>query len=145
MTEPTESRSGGASGPRAGFGVRLGAALVDGILISIVQGILWALTNQAVASALGLLIGLAYYTYFEGGQSGQTIGKRMLGIRVYDFRQGGAIGYGRALLRYVGRIISSIPCLLGYFWMLWDKEKQTWHDKIATTVVVPVSDYPVGT
>jgi uncharacterized RDD family membrane protein YckC len=52
-------------------------------------------------------------------------------------------GYGRALLRYIGRIVSTIPCLLGYFWMLWDGEKQTWHDKFAGSVVVPVSDYPV--
>ena len=34
-------------------------------------------------------------------------------------------------------------CYLGYFWMLWDGEKQTWHDKLATTVVVPVAYYPV--
>jgi uncharacterized RDD family membrane protein YckC len=56
---------------------------------------------------------------------------------------GGPIGYGRGLLRYVGKITSSIPCLLGFLWMLWDREKQTWHDKIATTVVVPVDAYPV--
>ena len=39
---------------------------------------------------------------------------------------------------------SGIPCFLGYFWMLWDSEKQTWHDKMAITVVVPTSDYPVA-
>jgi uncharacterized RDD family membrane protein YckC len=27
--------------------------------------------------------------------------------------------------------------LLGYLWMLWDSEKQTWHDKAANAVVVP--------
>ena len=76
--------------------------------------------------------------------TGQTIGKRMLGIRVYDFGgSGGPIGYGRAFIRWLGRIISGIPCYLGYLWMLWDKEKQTWHDKLATTVVVPESAYPV--
>ena len=45
-------------------------------------------------------------------------------------------------MRYFGRWVSAIPCLLGYFWMLWDKEKQTWHDKFATDVVVPVDAYP---
>jgi uncharacterized RDD family membrane protein YckC len=44
----------------------------------------------------------------------------------------------------VGRILSAIVCLLGYFWMLWDKEKQTWHDKFAASVVVPTSAYPVA-
>jgi uncharacterized RDD family membrane protein YckC len=92
---------------------------------------------------LGIALGLAYYTYLEGGATGQTLGKRALGIRVYDFRVGGPIGYGRGLLRYVGKILSGLVCFLGFLWMLWDREKQTWHDKIATTVVVPVSAYPV--
>ena len=131
------------AGARASFGQRLGAYLIDVILITIVELIVWAISNQAVASVVGLVAGLAYFTYFEGGETGQTLGKRALGIRVYDFAGGGAIGYGRAFVRYLGKIISSIPCLLGFLWMLWDKEKQTWHDKLATTVVVPVSDYPV--
>src|SRR5438128_10671365 len=137
------SSSSGASGPRANFGQRFGAYLIDVILIGIVEGIVWALSNQAVASAVGLLVGIAYFGYFEGGATGQTIGKRALGIRVYDYSRGGPIGYGRGVLRYIGKIISSTPCLLGFLWMLCDKEKQTWHDKIATTVVVPVESYPV--
>ena len=68
---------------------------------------------------------------------------RALGIRVYDFRQGGAIGYGRGFVRYIGLILCTIPCFLGFLWMLWDKEKQTWADKLAGSVVVPVSAYPV--
>jgi uncharacterized RDD family membrane protein YckC len=67
-----------------------------------------------------------------------------MGIRVYDFSSsGGAIGYGRGFIRYLGKILASIPCFLGFFWMLWDREKQCWQDKLATTVVVPVSAYPV--
>jgi uncharacterized RDD family membrane protein YckC len=131
------------SGPRASFGQRLGAALIDGILIGIVAGILQA-TIHSVGSFIALAIGVAYYGWLEGSASGQTIGKRALNIRVYDFREGGPIGSGRAILRYFARIISTIPCLLGYFWMLWDGEKQTWHDKIASTVVVPTSQYPVS-
>ena len=47
------------------------------------------------------------------------------------------------MIRYFGRIISTIPLFLGYFWMLWDREKQCWQDKIAGSVVVPVDAYPV--
>ena len=130
-------------GPRASFLERFAAYLVDIILIGIIEGIVWALTNQAAASGVGLLVGLAYFVYFEGGATGQTLGKRLLGIRVYDFNGRGPIGYGRALVRYIGRILSGAVFLLGYLWMLWDGQKQTWHDKIATTVVVPVRDYPV--
>ena len=94
--------------------------------------------SENAAVFLNLLAGIAYYTYLEG-TSGQTLGKKALGIRVVDLGGGGSIGFGRAFLRYIGRIVSAIPLFLGYFWMLWDKEKQTWHDKFANSVVVPDS------
>ena len=139
---PTDWRPDGPSGPRGSFGRRLVAALIDGILLGIVYAVLLAVVDQAAAYGLYLLAGIVYYTLLEGGAAGQTLGKKALGIRVVDFNSGGSIGYGRAAIRYLGRIVSSIPCLLGYFWMLWDKEKQTWHDKFATSVVVPESHYP---
>lgn len=132
------------SGPRASFGIRLVAAIIDGILLGVVGTIIRVIVGDVVGSALNLLLGLAYYAYLEGSPSGQTVGKRAMSIRVIDFAGGGPIGPGRALIRYIGRIVSAIPCLLGYFWMLWDPEKQTWHDKFATTVVVPTSAYPVA-
>ena len=134
------------SGRRASFGRRLVAALLDGLILGIAYGILFAIVGRTLGDVVGIILGLGYYTYFEGSPSGQTPGKRALGIRVYDFSGGSTngIGYGRAVIRYIGRIISTIPCFLGYLWMLWDKEKQTWHDKIASTVVVPVSQYPVS-
>src|SRR3954447_2669385 len=136
--------TGGASGPRAGFWRRFGALLIDGILIGIVGGVFQLILGRAGGSAIGIVIGVAYFGYLEGSASGQTIGKRALGIRVIDFNTGGPIGFGRAVIRYFGRWVSAIACLLGYFWMLWDKERQTWHDKFATDVVVPVSSYPVA-
>jgi uncharacterized RDD family membrane protein YckC len=135
---------GVAAGPRASFGVRFVAALIDGILLGVIGGILSLLLKPAIGTLLQLILGLAYYSYLEGSPSGQTIGKRAMSIRVIDFNTGGPIGTTRGLIRYLGRILSSIVCLLGYFWMLWDKDKQTWHDKIATTLVVPTADYPVA-
>jgi uncharacterized RDD family membrane protein YckC len=134
----------GPSGPRAGFWTRFAASFIDGILIGIPYGIALAAVGQAVAYAIYLLIAIAYFTYFEGGPTGQTLGKKALNIRVIDLAAGGPIGPTRAFIRYIGRIVSSIPILLGYFWMLWDREKQTWHDKMAGAVVVPTSSYPVG-
>ncbi len=136
--------SGVVSGPRASFGVRLVAIIIDSILVGIVGAILSLVLGSTVGSVLNVILGLAYYGYLEGSPSGQTVGKKAMNIRVIDFNGGGPIGPGRALLRYLGRIVSALPCLLGYFWMLWDSEKQTWHDKIATTVVVPTADYPVA-
>jgi uncharacterized RDD family membrane protein YckC len=132
----------GPSGPRASFGRRLVAALIDGILIGIVGGIFYAISTT-LGYVVQILLTVAYLTYLEGSPSGQTVGKKAMGIRVIDFRTGGSIGYGRAFIRWIGRYVSAIACLLGYFWMLWDKEKQTWHDKFANDVVVPESAYPV--
>jgi uncharacterized RDD family membrane protein YckC len=132
------------AGARASFGRRLGAWLIDVILLGVVSGVVFLIAGRSAYYATELLLWLAYFTYFEGSATGQTLGKRVLGIRVYDFGAGaGAIGYGRGFVRSLMKYISGIPCGLGYLWMLWDKEKQTWHDKVATTVVVPVSDYPV--
>jgi uncharacterized RDD family membrane protein YckC len=139
--EPAYS-AGGASGPRAGFWQRAGAAIIDALVLFVPSIILLLIFKQGAAyQALSTLMSLAYFTYFEGGASGQTVGKKALGIRVYDFRQGGSIGYGRGLLRQIGKYISVIPIFLGYFWMLWDKEKQCWQDKIAGSVVVPADAY----
>ncbi len=139
MDAPT---TGGPSGPRAGFWQRFGAAFLDWCLLVAVS-----IALQLVLRTVGVLIApfvqIAYYVYFEGGPTGQTIGKRALGIRVISFETGGPIGYGRALIRWFGRIVSAIPLFLGDFWMLWDKEKQAWQDKFANDVVVPVSAYPV--
>lgn len=143
-TPPPAYQPKGPSGPRASFGRRLIAIIVDDILVGIVYGILYAVIGRGGAYGLGLLVSVAYFTFFEGSASGQTVGKRIFDIRVIDYASGGSIGYGRALLRQVGRIVSGLACLLGYLWMLWDKEKQTWHDKIANTVVVPVAYYPVS-
>ncbi|HYX89217.1 MAG TPA: RDD family protein [Gaiellaceae bacterium] len=135
--------SDGPSGPRASFFARFGAVLVDGILLSVIGFVIRLAIGPTGGGLIGLALGIAYFGYLEGSSSGQTVGKRAVGIRVIDFRTGGPIGFGRAVIRYFARILSFIPCLLGYFWMLWDKEKQTWHDKLATDVVVPVSSYPV--
>jgi uncharacterized RDD family membrane protein YckC len=132
------------SGPRASFGIRFVAWLIDVVLLAVIGGVFSLLLGSTVGALVNLVVGLAYYGYLEGSPSGQTLGKRAMNIRVIDFAGGGPIGPARALIRYVGRILSSIPCGLGYFWMLWDKDKQTWHDKIATTVVVPTSAYPVA-
>jgi len=144
--QPPAAYSGrGPSGPRAGFWVRFAALIIDSILLGIVQGIITVALGDSLGAiyAISTLIGWAYYTYFEGGERGQTLGKMALSIRVIDLQTGRPIGYGRAFVRQLVKIISALVFLLGYFWMLWDKEKQTWQDKAAGSVVVPISAYPV--
>jgi uncharacterized RDD family membrane protein YckC len=139
---PAAAAGGGPSGPRASFGTRFLAILIDTILVGVVNGILFGLAGRA-GQGLGTLVSIGYSVYFHGSPSGQTVGKHVMNIRVVDFTTGGSIDYGKAFIRWLCGILSAIPCLLGYFWMLWDPEKQTWHDKLAGTVVVPTSAYPV--
>jgi uncharacterized RDD family membrane protein YckC len=135
--------TGGASGPRAGFWRRLGAVVIDDLILAVPYIVLLVSVDVGVAYIVYTVGSYTYFTLLEGGPTGQTVGKRALGIRVIDFRAGGPIGYGRGLLRNVAKLLSGLVFLLGYLWMLWDRENQTWHDKLATTVVVPVDAYPV--
>jgi len=131
-------------GPRATFGQRLGAYLIDIVVTNVVVYILTSFMKSGGASLLlSFLISLGYFAVFEGSGSGQTVGKLLLGIRVVDFETGSHISYGRAFARNIGRWLSGLVFLLGYLWMLWDRDRQTWHDKIASTTVVPVADFPV--
>lgn len=58
-----------------------------------------------------------------------------MGIRVVS-RGGQPVSVGMAFVRALMKIVSEVVLLLGYLWMLWDPNKQTWHDKVAGTYVV---------
>lgn len=122
----------------AGFWRRFLAMIIDSILIGIVNGVIAATIFQDLPVArtlITIVIAWSYLVYFIGSR-GQTLGKMALGIKVVDMK-GKKVDYKTALLREtVGKFISGIVIDLGYLWMLWDKNKQTWHDKIAKTVVV---------
>jgi uncharacterized RDD family membrane protein YckC len=142
QSPPTGQYGGdGPSGPRAGFWIRFGSLILDGIIVGIPFVILF-IALKGVGYALGLALEIGYYVYFIGSPGGQTLAMKATGIRIIDKDTGGSIGYGRAFIRWIGGIISSIPLYLGYLWMLWDREKQGWMDKMANDVVVPVSAYP---
>jgi uncharacterized RDD family membrane protein YckC len=116
---------------------------IDGILLGVVNSLIQAASDEYVAAAFGIVIGIVYTTYFIGSPSGQTVGMRAIGIRVIDAETGGRVDYGRCVVRYLVAMLSGLALLLGYLWMLWDPERQTWHDKAAGTFVVPVTDFSV--
>jgi len=131
-----------ATGPRAGFWQRLFADIIDSIIIAIAYLILSQILYTA-GTLLWALIGIAYFTYLEGGPRGQTVGKSAMQIRVVSLDDGQPLGYQRALGRDLARILSAIPFYLGYLWMLWSRERQTWHDTLSRAVVVPIAAYPL--
>jgi len=86
------------------------------------------------AVLLGFVIYLAVNLYFWS--KGKTLGKFVLGMRVYK-TDGTPAGFGTMLLReIVGKFISGLVFSLGYLWIIFDREHQGWHDKIAGTVVL---------
>jgi uncharacterized RDD family membrane protein YckC len=140
--ESATSDYGDASGPRAGFWRRFGALIIDAVILLVVEIVL-RVALKGAGQALSVVVSLIYFTLFVGSSRGQTPGMSALGIRVISFDGSGSIGYGRAFIRWIGGYVSAVVILLGFFWMLWDKEKQCWHDKFASDVVVPVSAYPI--
>ena len=116
---------------------------MDGRARGVVDGVLAAALKPGIYYALATIVSYAYYISLEGGRRGQTLGKMALGIRIIDFDGGGPIGYVRATVRQLVKIVSALVFFLGYLWMLWDDERQTWQDKAANDVVVPVTAYPI--
>lgn len=133
----------GPTGPRADFLPRMVGLLIDTVILAFVNRVGEALTSAAVGFVLAVFAQLAYAVYFISSGSGQTPGMRIMSIRAIDAATGGRVDPGKALVRWLMSIVSSFACLLGYFWMLWDPEKQTWQDKVAGTYVVPTADFPV--
>lgn len=101
--------------------------------------------NTSLAIVGGFMLGylpvyLAYKTIANAKGGGW--GKRIAGLRVLRERDGANPGYGTGFLRaFVSAALGSfvsILWLLDKLWCIWDRQKQTWHDKIAGTVVVAV-------
>jgi len=81
-----------------------------------------------------IFLNMLYFTYFHG-TTGQTPGKKILGLKVIQ-KTGNEMTLGLAFLRWVGYIISGLVFNLGFLWVAFDRKKQGWHDKIAATYVI---------
>lgn len=113
--------------PRAGFFERMGAAFLDVILV----GILGAVVG---GPPLVFLVALAYFAGMWAWR-GTTIGGIVLNLKVVR-QDDQPVTFAVALVRGLAAAFSVIVLCLGFFWIIWDAEKQSWHDKIAGTVVV---------
>jgi uncharacterized RDD family membrane protein YckC len=159
--QPIAQAPGWHGRPLASWGSRLGAYLID-ILILLVPAVVLTVIVVAIAAGsdtgaivTGILGFLAYlgvlFIYApvlmarEGPNNGQTWGKQMVGIRVVR-DNGQSMSFGWAALREIAvkglavgiasSIIPLIPWFLDYFWPLWDDENRALHDMIVSTHVV---------
>jgi uncharacterized RDD family membrane protein YckC len=127
---------GAVAGELASWGLRVQSALVDWFVPFLVAGIVYR-----VNTVLGFLVYLAalawaLYNAHLQGTTGQSTGKKMAGTRLIHQQTGQPIGGGAGIGRAFVHILDGIPCYLGYLWPLWDAKKQTFADKIMSSVVV---------
>ena len=128
--EPTAEPTGLTAHPRAGFGRRLGALLLDAMLL-LVTAVLLDLDGAPF-----FLLVLAYSVVLWGWKT-TTIGGIICHLRVVRV-DGAPLTLSDSLVRGLSCIVSALPAGLGWFWILWDPGKQAWHDRIAGTCVVQV-------
>jgi len=81
-----------------------------------------------------LCFGIIYFIGFWTWR-GQTPGKMILKIKIVK-GDGNPIDIVRAILRYIGYLVSTVIAFIGHFMIIWDRRKQGLHDKIARTYVV---------
>jgi len=140
-----------------GFGRRLLAAMLDSVFIfflsmigataaGVVGLVLGMYSPDAVeisnrfVIAAGLIISLAYYVVAWAKGGGQTIGNFTFLMRVVS-TDGSPVGWGQAILRYIGYYVSGIVLAIGFLWAAFDGRRQGWHDKIARTYVISSDEH----
>jgi uncharacterized RDD family membrane protein YckC len=136
----------GARPELAHWGLRVGATLLDGLIIAgpmyALIGVAAAMGSDSAAGGVVTLIGVLYaigmglFQVYKEGTTGQTIGKKVVGTRVLREADGSTLGFGMAFVRRLAHILDGLPCYLGYLWPLWDDKKQTFADKVCSTLVV---------
>ncbi|MFI9025533.1 RDD family protein [Streptomyces sp. NPDC053560] len=148
--------------PYAGWFQRAGAFLLD-VLINF--GPLWVMvgistaieestgeSGDALAIILGwvgvlaMIVAVVLQLRLEG-RTGQTVGKKVLGIRAIRAADGRMLGVGLALGRRLLQFLNNVVFGLGWWWAIWDAKSQTFADKIANVIVVradavPTSQHP---
>lgn len=130
-----------------GFWPRVGAALIDTVLIGMITWpLLTAIYGAAYWSSDAFIKGpadflvswvfpaVAVIAFWMAKQA--TPGKIAISARIVDAETGNAPGTGQLIGRYLGYFVSMLPLFAGILWVAFDRRKQGWHDKLAGTVVV---------
>ena len=127
--------------PKAGFWLRFVANICDGIMVSLISipfSIITASTTGTTASmsqAAQFVVSFFVLAYWVGNQGGSPL-RRKLGVFILDQDDGSFIGQRRAFQRIMMSWVSGLVFLLGYLSMLRHPQSQTWHDRVAHSVVV---------
>ncbi len=126
-----------------GFWARVGAAIIDSILLAIVlvpvmtllaggydYDTLYSPKNIFVNGVLPAIVVILFWVNRQA-----TPGKMLIGAKIVDAKTLGKPSTGQFIGRYLCYYLSSIFAL-GFIWVGFDSRKQGWHDKLAGTVVI---------
>lgn len=147
----------------AGWGARVGAYLIDALLSLAASalglvGYVWFFATLETTSysdgtstadydggpvpillmVVGFLIAVAFWVWnicIRQGRTGQSLGKSNLGLRLVKESTGQPMGAGLSFVRQLAHYVDGL-CYIGYLWPLWDAKRQTFADKIMSTVVI---------
>ncbi|MCI5071753.1 RDD family protein [bacterium] len=131
---------------------RFAAAIVDNVItslltipLSIISGLVIALFNlQAMGESVVALVTylltygiLVFYFGWFYKNKGATPGKLLMKLQVINLETGGRIGYGRTFLReIIGKFFAAVILGIGFFMIIFRKDRRGLHDLIANTQVV---------
>jgi uncharacterized RDD family membrane protein YckC len=149
----------------ASIGARIGAYIIDHLVVTVgvLPGLILYLigtfglvaTSSNSSDGPGAAGGIAIVVIFLGfalmaigglavalyninklGKTGQTIGKKVMKIKVVT-PTGEPLGFGKAFLRELVKGLAGSFCFILLLWPMWDAEKQSLGDKVAGTHVYP--------
>jgi len=121
----------------AGFWPRVGAAIIDWIILSAFQYVVLAFLplGRQELSGIMFFVNWLYFSLQESSERQATIGKMALGIVVTDMN-GERIGFAKATGRYFAKILSAIILLIGFIMVAFTEKRQGLHDILAGTLVI---------
>jgi uncharacterized RDD family membrane protein YckC len=135
----------------AGLFRRLAALFYDSLLLLAIWFIATALLlpitggeavppNNPLLPTYLLFISVFFYGWFWR-HGGQTLGMRAWRLQLSNLRPG-PVSWWQVLLRVLVAIPSAALFGAGYFWLLVDKRKLTWHDRYSETRILSLPENP---
>lgn len=92
------------------------------------------LKNRGMIRNISMLIYILVGIFLDASTIQGSFGKMIMKIKIVDFNEN-RISLKTSIIRNISKIISALPISIGFIWGLFDKKRQTWHDKIAKTLV----------
>jgi uncharacterized RDD family membrane protein YckC len=104
--------------------------------------LLWILLEvELIGMVVFCSVALLFYSYYHF-ISGQTPGKRLVGIRVVDEKSMGYLTAGQSMVRFLGVLLNWACCGLGYLGAANPPDHRTMQDYFAKTLVVYTEPIP---